>query len=101
MSDILEKRGLTKDDVKDHLVSVIREYQGIKVVELVTKVQREYLHAFNRLGLDMFDLCDELIKEKKIIGFEYTIPELGNRYKMFVVPFHYIDIGMKGGKMDG
>jgi hypothetical protein len=85
---------MNKNDLKDALVQVINDNNGGKGVEIValfvTRVSHQTLKAS-----DVADFLNELVQERRIMEFEYSLPSDPYRLKSFYLPadteFNYVD----------
>jgi len=80
---------MTKEDVKLHIMSIVINHQGCKLLSIIPELPYAVLPWMQTEHVALTELIDELIKEKRLHRFRYSIPELGNREKMFLIPSSY------------
>lgn len=88
---------MNKDDLKDALVQVINDHNGGKGVEIValflTRIA-EHLDVSLK-SVDVAELLNELVQERHIMEFEYSLPSAPYRLKSFYLPadseFNFVD----------
>lgn len=74
---------MTRDEIKNLIVSHIDDVQGCKAIELVVWYGKD-----GRLGnqLDILEMIDELIEEKRIVEVSYALAKMNYREKSFYLP---------------
>lgn len=73
---------MTKDQVKEEIVSIVSQKQGCKVQELLVSLSKESIKSSDSL----LDIIDELIHENSLIGIDYTLSSMPYRTKTFLLP---------------
>lgn len=76
---------IDRDEIKRRIVEIVQGHGGIKLMELVARLDSETIVAI-KSGLS--DIVEELVREGRLCEIEYMIPgqdEIG-RVKSFLLP---------------
>jgi len=74
---------MTEAEAKDLLVNVVTEVQGLKATELAARLELLELH---KADLNIVELIEALVKEKRLVEVEYVLPQMDFRIKSFLLP---------------
>lgn len=73
------------EEIKKFVVRIVEARQGIKGVELATKLAGEFFH-YNLEGTVITGILELLVEEGSILEIEYVLPQLEYRVKSFYLP---------------
>lgn len=76
---------MTKEQLKEIILSLIRESTGIRGVELALSVLNKTMPRY--FESEMYQEClEELVKSGEIVELEYTLPDMDYRVKSIFFP---------------
>jgi predicted DNA-binding transcriptional regulator YafY len=70
-------------DVKEAIVKVVEEHQGLKATELVVKI---FDYVTPSESSKVLDAIQELVENGELVEIEYTLPKMAYRTKSFLLP---------------
>jgi hypothetical protein len=74
---------MNKIEVENLIRDMVDNSQGLKGVELVTKVMSNNLTINNN---ELMDTLFDMIERGEFVEIEYELPNMGYRTKSFIVP---------------
>jgi len=77
-------------NLKDEIVRIVTEYQGMKATELVTYIPLTIHTKKDLLWVttteNIIAAINELVKERRLVEVEYVLPNMSYRVKSFLLP---------------
>lgn len=78
------------DKVKEMMVNIVEEHNHCTAVEVAVEVTSN-LHSLDHsakphFDFDFYEIIEELIKEGRISGLEYIVPNFEHRVKLLLFP---------------